>query len=362
MSRQVFQSPSKYVQGRNEIEKLPEHASNLGKAGAFLIVGPRVITKYEERLTGCFKKSQLPMKLWEFKGECSKVEIDRIVNSVQESKFDVIVGVGGGKVLDTAKAVAYFTSLPVIIVPTAASSDAPCSALSVLYTEDHIFDRYLILKQNPDVVVMDLDLIATAPVRLLVAGIGDALATYFEARQCFISKKKSMAGGECSVTALALAKACFDTLLADGHQAVLSATSGVVTPAFVNVVEANTLLSGLGFESGGLAAAHAVHNGMTAIKETHEFLHGEKVAFGTIVQLVLEHAPEQELKQVIEFCKLVGLPTTLTQLGVKEVTKELLMPAAQLACAETESIHNMTRKVTPEDVVAAMIVANELGK
>ena len=117
-----------------------------------------------------------------FNGECCRKEIDRLGHELQAHGCRGVIGVGGGKTLDTAKAVAHYQQLPVVLIPTIASTDAPTSALSVLYTEQGEFAEYLIYPRNPDMVVMDSAIIAKAPVRLLVAGMGDALSTYFEAR------------------------------------------------------------------------------------------------------------------------------------------------------------------------------------
>lgn len=127
------------------------------------------------------------------------------------------------------------------------------------------------------------------------------------------------------------------------------------------IIEANTLLSGIGFESGGLAGAHAIHNGFTVLEECHHMYHGEKVAFGTITQLVLEDMPADELEDVIGFCIDVGLPVTLKELGVEEVTKEKIMAVAEAACAETDTLHNMPFEVTPEKVYAAIMAADAYG-
>src|ERR1700722_13994782 len=114
---------------------------------------------------------------------------------------------------------------------------------------------------------------------------------------------------------LALAELCYRTLLADGAAALHAVSTQSVTPALERLVEANTLLSGLGFESSGLAAAHAVHNGLTAAPETHDYFHGEKVAFGLLVQLVLEGAPASILDQVLGFSSEVGVPITRAGFG-----------------------------------------------
>ena len=138
---------------------------------------------------------------------------------------------------------------------------------------------------------MDTDIIVKSPVRLTVAGMGDALATYFEARACQRSGATSCAGGKTTEAAMALAKLCFDTLMEEGVKAKIALEAGVCTPAVEKVIEANTLLSGIGFESAGLAGAHAIHNGFTVLEECHHMYHGEKVAFGTLTQLVLENVP-----------------------------------------------------------------------
>ncbi len=131
--------------------------------------------------------------------------------------------------------------------------------------------------------------------------------------------------------------------------------------ALENVVEANTYLSGIGFESSGLAAAHAIHNGLTLLEECHHLYHGEKVAFGTITQLVLENAPMDEINEVINFCRSVGLPTNLTDLGVTTIDVNKLLSVAEAACAEGETIHNMPFEVATESVLSAILSAHQMG-
>jgi glycerol dehydrogenase len=155
----------------------------------------------------------------DFGGECRRDEVAAIVGAAQALKARVIVGAGGGKVLDAARAGAAELDLPVVNCPTTASSDAPCSALSVLYTDDGAFERYLFYRRNPDLVLVDTAVIARAPVRLLVAGMGDALATWFEVRTVIEAHRPNQLHGATTMTAGALARLCFDTLLADGPAA-----------------------------------------------------------------------------------------------------------------------------------------------
>ena len=171
-----------------------------------------------------------------------------------------------------------------------------------------------------------------------------------------------MAGGQSTAAALSLARLCYDTLLAEGEKARLAAQAGVVTDALERIVEANTYLSGIGFESSGLAAAHAIHNGFTILEECHHLYHGEKVAFGTLAQLVLQNSPMEEIETVLNFCQKVGLPVTLAQMGVKEGIDEKIQAVAKATCAEGETIHNMPFPVSAQSVHAAILTADLLGQ
>ena len=192
--------------------------------------------------------------------------------------------------------------------------------------------------------------------------MGDALATYFEARACNESGSQTCAFGTQTLAAMALAELCYNTLMAEGELAMKAVENNVCTKAVEKVIEANTLLSGIGFESGGLAGAHAIHNGFTVLPQCHHMYHGEKVAFGTLVQLVLEDAPEEEIAEVIDFCCRVGLPVTLKQLGITEIKEEEIMEVAKATTVEGESIHNMPFPVSAKDVYAAILTANSIGQ
>ncbi|ADG81506.1 iron-containing alcohol dehydrogenase [Thermincola ferriacetica] len=361
MAQKIMISPGRYVQGEGAIRQIGEQVKSLGKFA--LVIGDKIaLPLTREDVQKSLQDNGINFKFEEFGGECSMQEINRLKAIGEEVKADVIIGIGGGKTLDTAKAVAYYMNLPVVIVPTIASTDAPCSALSVIYTPEGIFESYLILPANPNLVLVDTGIVAKAPVRLLVAGMGDALATWFEADACAKAAAKNMPGGAATQSALALARLCYQLLIDYGYRAKLAVEKGVATEDVEKVVEANTLLSGLGFESGGLAAAHAVHNGLTALEETHHYFHGEKVAFGTLVQMIMENRSNEELHEVLEFCVSVGLPVTLRQIGVTEVTPEKIRKVAEMSCAEGETIYNMPFPVTPDLVYNAILAADAIGE
>ena len=359
----VFSSPSRYTQGKDATEALGSEMKKLGLDGPALIVAGK---SAERLLAETWARSlggkRIAFAVHRFSGECSTAEIERVKTAARQQQAQVIAGAGGGKVLDTARAAADGLNLPVVNCPTVASSDAPCSALSVIYDEDGVFEEYRFYRKNPDLVLVDTQVIAQAPVRLLVAGMGDALATMFEARTCVDGHVKNMRGGASTQSALALADLCYQTLLRDGLQARLANESRAVTPALERLIEANTLLSGLGFESSGLAAAHAVHNGLTAAAATHPYFHGEKVAFGVLVQLALEGKPRDAVEEVLRFSTEVGLPTTLAHIGLEEPSPETLERVAMRSTAEGETIHNEPFEVLPGMVVDAIRAADALGR
>jgi glycerol dehydrogenase len=359
----VYCSPSRYTQGRNATAALGQEMAALGLRGPALLVAGRSATRLlEATWQRTFHEAGITHAVHPFGGECSLAEIERAKAAAQRQRAGVIVGAGGGKVLDTARAVAADLGLPVVNCPTVASSDAPCSALSVLYTDDGVFHEYRFYRKNPDLVLVDTQVIAHGPPRLLVAGMGDALATWFEAQTCVAGHVQNMRGGASTRSALALADLCYRTLLEDGADALRAAQAQVVTPALERLVEANTLLSGLGFESSGLAAAHAIHNGLTAAPATHAYFHGEKVAYGLLVQLVLEGQPRSVVAPVLRFATEVGLPVTLAEIGLTELPADLLGQVAARATAKGETIHNEPFEVRPDMVADAIRAADALGR
>jgi glycerol dehydrogenase len=359
----VFGAPARYVQGRDATSELGPQMARLGLTGPALILTSasprRLLTEVWKASLG---DAGIAYTLHPFGGECSRAEIDRGVAAAREMSARVVVGAGGGKVLDTARAVAAALDLPIVNCPTTASSDAPCSALSVVYTEAGGFDDYLFYRRNPDLVLVDTTVIARAPARLLAAGMGDALATWFEARTVVEAARANQLHGKTTATGAALARLCYDLLLADGPAALEAVRADAVTPALERLVEANTLLSGLGFESGGLAVAHSVHNGLTTAPATHTYLHGEKVAFGLVVQLVIEGRPAGELAEVLDFCAQVGLPTTLAQVGLADPGADVLEQIARRCLAEGETAHNEPFDLTPAMVVDAIRAADAAGR
>jgi glycerol dehydrogenase len=357
----ILISPVKYIQGEGELNRIKDHISHLGNA-FFFIAGSNAMASAKGTIEESFKDSGAKLVFEKFNGECSNTEISRLKEIFQANNCDVVVGLGGGKAIDTAKAIVYYVKSPLVIVPTIASTDAPTSSLSVIYTDKGVFDWWVALPRNPEIVLVDTGIIVSAPIRFLVAGMGDALGTYFEAMACAKSDTTNFAGGKSTKAALALAKLCYDILIQDGVKAKMAAEKKVVTNAVENVVEANIYLSGVGFESNGCACAHSIYNGFTVLDDHHKNWHGEYVAFGTLVQLILENSPTKQLEEVMKFCIDVGLPVTLGDLSYDTLSSKDLMRVAEAACAEGQFIHNEPFAVNQNMTYAAIVAADALGR
>jgi glycerol dehydrogenase len=355
----LIQSPGKYIQGPDALQCLEAHLKPL--ATYWLLVNDAVIQQeaahFIESNSGSLHFYSEP-----FGGQCTHREVQRIADKAETQHCMGIIGFGGGKVLDTAKAVAHLLNVPCVMIPTVASTDAPTSALSVIYSEEGEFEEYRFYPRNPDMVIVDSNIIARAPARLLVSGMGDALSTWFEAQACYESRAVNMSGGQTTRAALTLARLCYDTLLQEGVKAKIAVEQKVTSRSLERIIEANTYLSGIGFESSGLAAAHAIHNGLTQLEECHPFYHGEKVAFGTLAQLVLQNSPDTQIDEVLNFCLSVGLPVTLEELGITENVPEKMRTVAEKSCMEGETIYNMPFTITPEAVYSALLIADRLGQ
>ena len=352
-------SPMKFLIQAGLLADLGKHIEQYGKK-ALIIADPFIQEKVRKDSAGCFEECGIQAVFSVFGGECSDDEINKNQALFAEHSCEYVVGIGGGKTLDTAKAVAYYQKVPVVIVPTLASTDAPCTALTVIYNADGSFNRYLFLPNNPNAVLADTKLLAAEPARFFAAGVGDGLATYFEARTCYASNGINLVLMQPSLTGLGIAKMCYETIRDFAPQAMHAVAAKAVTPALEKTIEATIYMSGVGAESGGLAAAHAIHNGMTAVHDLHGAMHGEKVAVGWVAARVMEGASAGELDEVSGRLNAVGLPLTLQDLGLKEFKEAEWRQVAELSCAEGETIHNEPFKVTPDMVYDAIVAADKL--
>lgn len=138
--RKILKSPGKYVQGAGILGEIDEYLQGMGRR-LLILISQSGTKRICPTLDACFQGKDYELHYEIFQGECSQTQIDRLTAVAREQKSTVVVGIGGGKILDTAKAVAHYAALPAVIVPTVASTDSPCSSLSVVYLDNGEFDH-----------------------------------------------------------------------------------------------------------------------------------------------------------------------------------------------------------------------------
>jgi glycerol dehydrogenase len=358
----VFIAPGRYVQGKGVLNQAGELVAALGK---------RVMTLWDaqvkgivgETLLASLKAAGVEVVDVAFAGDSTKAEAERIAALVKDHGVEVVIGIGGGKTLDAAKAGAAYAGAKIVTCPTVASNDSPTSSYTVWYDEAGNCMGFESWGRNPNLVLVDTQVIACAPVKSFVAGMGDALATSLEAEACFKVRGPNLAGGTATMAAITLARLSYDILLENGVAAKRAVERKIVTPAVEKVVEANVLLSGLGFESGGCATAHMVANCLPSFPECHGLMHGHEVGFGVITQLCLDDdMPTQRIHEIVDFEIAVGLPVTFADIGLPGVTRERLQVIGDICAGPGSLCSNHPFEVTADAVVNAMIAADALGE
>ena len=348
-------SPGKVLRGANILRESGAEIARFGDR-PLVVGGDNSLERVESHIEPTCKQHKLTAERASYLPDCAESSLAKLREAAQAHRADFIIGVGGGKALDTAKLLAHQLKLPIITVPTSGATCAGWTALSNIYSEQGAFQYDVALDRCPDLIIVDYGLIATAPQRTLVAGIGDAIAKWYEA-----SVSSGTATETMTIAAVQQARVLRDLLL-QKSEAALQDIQGA---AWQEVVDATVLLAGVIGGIGGAncrtVAAHAVHNGLTHIPEAHNALHGEKVAYGILVQLRLEemlHNSQLAVssrQQLIEFYNAIGLPKTLEELGLGAASLTKLRQAAIIACNPSSDIHRLPFKVTPEQLMAAMV-------
>ncbi|HZP86057.1 MAG TPA: glycerol dehydrogenase [Burkholderiales bacterium] len=355
----IFGAPGRYLQGAGALAQMGEHLARVGSS-AVLVADRVVLSLFGERIVAACAQAGVHCTPVEFSGDITPEEIERLADVVQPTGVGFVIGCGGGKGIDAGKGVAHRLGLRVVTIPTAASNDAPTSKNYVLYDRSHRLLRVEHLPANPDVVVVDTEIIVTAPIAMFTAGIGDAVVKKFEVAQCVNANGPNMFGARACRAAVALADLCYDTLRERAVQALADVRARRVTEDVEGVVEATVLHSGLGFESGGLSISHAMTRGLSAVRGARDALHGHQVAYALLVQLTLENRSASFLEDIRQFLREVDLPVTLADLGLQRPGAQEIAAIAD-ATMTAPHVRNFERSVSKHELVEAIEAVERQG-
>lgn len=352
----VMGSPNRYLQDKNVLARAGEHIAPLGKK-ALLVGDKTTLEVVREDFQNSLEEYNIEFKEEVFGGEVTKKESQRIADLAATEDFDLIIGIGGGKAIDTAKAAAAYADRKLITIPTIASNCAAWTPLSVFYDEKGSFEEYIIFQNSPALVLVDTAVIADSPINYFKAGIADTIVKFYEARASAADKEKNVP----TRAALKISEELKDVLFEFAVPAAEDMENRQATKAVEKVVDSiislGGMVGGIGGDNCRIAAAHAVHNGLTVLPETHDLLHGEKVAFGTLVQLELEQR-EEEFYELLPLLIKLEQPVTLKDLSLENTADAQLKKAADKSCAPEESIHNLPFEVKAEAVFKAIKSVN----
>jgi len=349
----VLRGQKALVQAGDAIARFGKRPLIVGGSNSLATAQPYLQPILERASTGA---SPLQSAYTDYGKDCSENSLETLREAAQTHQADFIIGVGGGKALDAAKLLAHQCQIPIVTIPTSAATCAAWTALSNIYSEQGAFQYDVTLARCPDLLILDYGLIQTAPQRTLIAGIGDAIAKWYEASVSSGHSEQTMI-----IAAVQQARILRDILFQKSAAALKEPGSETWQEVADAVVLLAGVIGGIGGAQCRTVAAHAVHNGLTHLLASHGTLHGEKVAYGILVQLRLEEMLQNNQlaatarQQPLKFYTEIGLPQTLDNLGLGDISLTQLQQAADIACNPDSDIHRLPFKVVPEQLMAAMV-------
>ena len=320
----------RYISARHSCTDLGEELKLLAVKKVYLLGGRRALASVLPRIEPALKEARISYQVAVFEGYCTYEAAHFHAEKLRAASCDCIVGIGGGRCIDTAKAASEFADCMLGTIPTQAATCVCCTNMAIMY---EVSGRYLgpLYPRRPIAFTLaDYEILSAAPVRYIASGIADALAKYPELR---FSQRGTWDCTQVDDAALqasyAMSASTWDVLMANGQRAYASNAAGVIDPAFTAVINTNLVttgvISGLARGSKQLAMAHAVYNYSTIVfpQAWREYLHGEIVSVGIVLQEYYTQAPAREIEQYIQMAKALHVPVCLQDIGVAGTPEEL---------------------------------------
>lgn len=350
MSNYTVELPS-YTIGPDAISSLPDIAETYGD-NALIVGGKTALEKSKEKIAQALTQhGGIVFHICWYGGEVCYENIEMLKSEARKNRSNLIIGVGGGKAIDTAKGLAETLKLPIITIPTIASTCAATTALSVMYKQNGEFAETLHMDHSPLHIFIDTTIIAQSPWQYQWAGIGDAMAKYYESKAATRNENITHS----IQLALQISLLCSEPALKYGVKAVRDNKAGIDSPDLREVILNNIISTGyasllVGVDNNG-AAAHGLFYGMTALSEIEEnHLHGEVIAYGILFLLMMDN-DQDEIRRLYPFYQEIGFPTCLGDLNLKreDISDDVIEKALV-----SPNMGNMPYKVTREMLLEAI--------
>lgn len=359
----ILQVPENYESDYGIIKKAGLYIAELGKK-ILIVGGNTALGVVQEELIKGLEAYNIQFDIIYYSGYPTQKKANELADKIRTDEVQVIVGVGGGKILDLVKAAGFYANVPVVTIPTIAATCAAWSGLSVLYTDQGEQDIYLYVKEFPKLVIADKKILRNEPIRYLNSGVADTIVKWYELYPDLKNHPENFALRlQLKVCELAL-----EYLKTDYVQAYINGTlfqqknREIVDHAIDSII----MLAGLAgsikgsIPYGGLA--HPLYNASTFIKETHHMLHGEKVIFGLLVQMTLEKREKGEIVSFIKWMRKLELPTSLEEIGIRTQDKDKVKQLAKRIKSSVGDYEGLDFEISAEDIESAIWTVNEIGK
>lgn len=353
--------PQRYISDVTAYQQLPNYITELGVKRLIFLHGTKSLAAAKPYLAD-FPAGVTVIDVL-FNGECSYEEIARVKQIVAAQQAQMIIGLGGGKVLDTAKSVTTGTPLKLVLIPTLASNCAPWSALSVHYNKNGEHVDHKIYKETTDLMLLNPEVILRSPISYFVAGIADTLAKYYESELIFEQLPEEKYTTALEISRL-MANKCKDILLQYSIQAIADMKATRLTYVWRKVAETIIVTAGTvggwGDSYARSTGAHAVHDALTLFPQTANLLHGDKVGYGILVQLAIEKHFE-EIKRLLPFYRQIGVPTSFHDLNLEGISDKDITKIARESADKKTTMHLIPVPIDTQVVKEAMIELEKIA-
>jgi len=318
------------------------------KSKVFVLGGRTAFSKTRPVLDEAFERSGIKPVFHEYTDFCNPFVCDRILASDEFEGASLVVGVGGGNIMDAAKYIAMTAGVPLLNIPTTSATCAACTPLSVLYNDNRGYIKSRHWPVEIAGVIVDTAIMAGQPERMLVSGILDAVAKLPETVHKLWGKEEDETDIG-SYSSSVLSRYTYRRLFELLPKAAAELKTGECGKALYDTVYLTIgltgTISGLARGANQSALAHKIYEQSRTLfpREVAGYLHGEIVAIGVILQKFYnDKGDTADAEAFRQLMKDYGMPSSLREIGVPateetvEAYTRAILPSSSMTGATEE--------------------------